>query len=286
MKMIRRNLLPFLAAAVACAAAATPAAAQEDVMRDVYGFFGSALDVEVATEGAGQIRLIRGRRSRIEVAGRAPNGFTSAALGGRGVRRLTLTALGGERADFVVVVPEDVRVRVLWPGTRRSEQFGTLSQSATFAWEPVEQRPMIETIGGADGATTRLDLPSVPRALDVRSAHRLDRLTIRIEGEVFSIAASRPIVSRPAGERLTLDAPTGADVTVMVPTDATFSVELDGVPAIDISGGDVRVLCESVLSQTLSDGSRWLTLTPVPRGGCSRPAPPTRNAQPAAARRT
>jgi len=262
-------------------------------MRDVYGFYGSSLDVEVAADGAGQIRFLRGQRSRIEVAGRSPNGFTTAALGGRGARRLTLTALGGERADFVVVVPEDVRVRILWPGTRRSEQFGTLSRTATFAWDAIVHHPMIESVrpGSATGTGTttgtRVALASTPRLVDVRSAHLLDRLTIRVEGEEFSISASVPIVTRTTSQGLSFDAPAGADVTIVVPSDDAFSVALDGIPAIDMRSGDVRVLCESVLSQTLPDGSRWLTLTPVPRGGCSPPAPDgPRGTETVGARRT
>jgi hypothetical protein len=155
-QLLRLALATLVVAPLALAASTSPALAQQDVMRDVYGFFGSSLEVDVAAEAPGRIRLIRGRRSRIEVAGRSPDGFTSAALGGRGVRRLTLTALGSEPVDFVVVVPEDVRVRVNWQGSARSELFGALAQTATYAWPSPDVRPAFETLG--PGIRHRADL--------------------------------------------------------------------------------------------------------------------------------
>lgn len=281
----RRHYL--LAAVLAVCAPLVPAdaVAQQDVMRDAFGFRGAALDVQIETEAAGRIRLIRGQRSRIEVAGRAPNGFTSAALGGRGVRRLILTAVGSDRADFVVSVPEDVRVRVTWPGAGRPELFGALSESATFAWETPVDRPAFETIRPGAGHSAPVAGGST-RIVDIRSAHRLDRLTLRLGEAVFDIEGGRA-EARGAGSTLHLDAPPRGDVGIDVPTGERFTLRLDGVDALVVDGADIRILCESVLSQTLPDGRRWLTLTPVPRGGCSsqpEPSPPSRAT--AAVRRT
>lgn len=137
------------------ALAAPPAAAQHgEVVRDAYTFLGSALDVDVATEAPGRIRFIRGGRSRVEVSGRALDGFATAALA---TRRLTLTSLGADRVDFIVVVPEHVRVSVRFAGSSRTEQFGSLSRSATFTWDPTETRPAFETIRSGSA-------PSTPRA--------------------------------------------------------------------------------------------------------------------------
>lgn len=291
MKQLHRLLLAVLVAApLTLLAPAEPALAQEDVMRDVYGFFGSSLDVDVAAEAPGRIRFIRGRRSRIEVAGRAPNGFTSAALGGHGVRRLTLTALGSDQVDFVVVVPEDVRVRVRWEGSNRSELFGTLDETATYAWQANLDRPAFETFrpgsresGGAEAPARRAAIPT-PRILDIEGAHRLERLTVRIEGSDFALSPAH-LLDTGRSDHVSVRAPEHGDVSVFIPRGHSLTLRLDGVEAIVIDDQDVRVLCEAVLSQTLPDGRRWLTLTPEAAGGCSLPAPPARHLTPAAHRR-
>lgn len=256
---------------------AAPLAAQQDVMRDAFGFHGSALDVLIESEAPGRVRIMRGQRSRIEVAGRAANGLTSAALGGHGVRRLTLSALGGDQVDFIVVVPEDVRVRLYRPGADGSDLFGALSQTATFAWEPPQARPTIETLRPASPFST------TPRALDIRSAYRLDRLTLRIGGtDGFTMSPRHQVTT--SGGASAVDARNGEEIDIAVPADAVFTLSLDGSDAIVVDRGAVRILCESVLSQTLPDGTRWLTLTPVPSTGCRNgadAAPPPRRATPA-----
>ena len=264
------RVLRSAATAILLAASAAPASAQMDVMRDTYGFFGSALDVEVATEAPGRIRLIRGQRARIEVAGRAPDGFTSAALGGRGVRRLTLTALASGPVDFVVSVPEDVRVRVRWEGSNRSELFGTLTHSATYAWESGIERPAFETLRPSRDPAPRA-AAATPRIVDITRAERLQRLTVRLGEESFSLSPATLLDRSGGAEHLRLVAPHDGDITLDVPAGETFTLRLDGVDAIVVERGAVRLLCESVLSQSLPDGRRWLTLTPAE--GCDRAAP-------------
>jgi hypothetical protein len=270
--------LPILAAA-ALLSGAQAASAQQDVMRDVYRFQGSALEVSVATETAGRIQLIRGQRSRVEVAGRAPDGFTSAALGGAGIRRLTLSALASGPVDFIVSVPEDVRVRVVWQGSNRSELFGPLAHSATFSWDRLVERPSIETFGSSAHARSSVATAAgIPRVIDIRSAHRLDRLSVHVGEPAFAFSGAQRDAARRAGDVMILDATTNSDLAIDVPAGQSMTLRLDGVDAIVIDGSGVRVLCESVLSQSLRDGRQWLTLTPVPGEGCSgsraRPAPP------------
>lgn len=277
----------ILAAALAAVEPPTAARAQQrEVMRDVYGFHGSSLDVQVEVESPGQVRFIRGTRSRIEVSGRATNGFASAALGGHGVRRLTLTALGADRVDFIVVVPEDVRVRVSWPGASRSELFGTMAETATFAWDSPVGRPGFETIGPGRGRPDRDATASpaprrslegtTPRLLDIVGAVRLERLTLRIEDGRFAASANREFTADRHGDRLHIDAPASGDLTVLVPRGERFTLSLDGVSAIVVDGADVRVLCAAVLSQELPDGRHWLTLTPAASGGCADRGQPDR----------
>lgn len=277
--------LTVTALILALASGASPSdvlAQHSEVMRDVYRFQGSSLEVDVDTESPGRVRFIRGTRSRIEVSGRALNGFASAALGGYGVRRLTLTSLGADRVDFIVVVPEAVRVRVNWPGARRSELFGTLTDAATYAWDTPAARPAFETIrpehgrsgGSASGPARRSLRGPTPELLDVHDAHRLERLTVRIEDAPFGVTADRDFTARRDADRVRIAAPASGDLTIFVPHGARFTLRLDGAPAIVVDRADVRVLCASILSQALPDGRHWLTLTPASDGGCtSRDAP-------------
>lgn len=291
--MIQLRRLAVIAATVALAWATAPAdavAQQSEVMRDVYRFQGSSLEVDVDTESPGRIRFIRGTHSRIEVSGRAQNGFASAALGGYGVRRLTLTSLGADRVDFIVAVPAAVRVRVNWPGARRSELFGTLSDAATYAWETPVARPAFETIRPGNGrsgepgymrGTPRRSLGGpTPLVLNIDDADRLERLTIRIEDTPFGVTADRDFTARRDADAVRIAAPVSGDLTILVPHGSRFTVSLDGAPAIIIDRADVRVLCASILSQALPDGRHWLTLTPAAGDGCAPGAPGDRSISP------
>lgn len=296
MTSLPRFLLAAALAAPLAAAPAAPALAQYDeVVRDVYGFQGSRLDIEVTTEAAGRIQLIRGRNSRIVVSGRAPEGFASSGLGGNGVRRLTLTSLGAEHVDFIVAVPEDVRVRVRWPGASRAALFGALAETASWAWDAPVERPAFETIGpridtgrdaaasGAPAAGRSVD-GATPRLLDVRDAHRLERITLRIEGSAFRASADHDFTAERRDDRLLLAAPSAGDLTVFVPRGDSFTLSLDGRPAIAIERDDVRILCDSALAQVLPDGRRWFTITPAPGSGCGPAQEPVRGATPAGRR--
>src|SRR5262245_10860711 len=109
---------------------ALPVDAQEDVRRRSFVFLDNNLTIEVLSEDAGVLRVVRGEAGLLEVAARAPNGFASFALGGREENELRLTALGN-RAEYIVVVPEDAYVRVRLPGKPTE----VLSRPAsTYTW--------------------------------------------------------------------------------------------------------------------------------------------------------
>jgi hypothetical protein len=94
----------------------TSAAAQQDVVRHGYAFFDRHVTIEVAAPAAGSLQLIRGESGRLEVAARSVGGFPAFALGGQRRDHLRLTAAGAESVDFIVVVPENVVVRLKFPG--------------------------------------------------------------------------------------------------------------------------------------------------------------------------
>lgn len=242
-------------------ALAAPARAQDDVMRDVYRFQGSALEVDVSTDLPGRLRMVRGQRSRIEVSGRAPDGFTSAALGGTGVRRLALTSMGGERVDFVVVVPEDVRVRVNWLGSNRSELFGPLSDHAVYDWDSPIGRPAFETIRPEGTPAAGIRRVATPSLIDIADPQRVERLTIRVGSDPFDIDGAARL--EPGADAIVVRPGRSGALTIRVPEDAETTIALDGRTALIIDGSGVHPACDAITAQTLPDGSRWFTLSPA-----------------------
>lgn len=109
--------MPVAAAALAIAAlAATPAAAAaQDLSGGIYAFFDRQLAIEVEPVAPGTLHVIRGRAGRLEVNGRSVGGFAAYGLTGHTRDRLQLTPVGAERVEYMVVVPEHVRVRLHLP---------------------------------------------------------------------------------------------------------------------------------------------------------------------------
>src|SRR6476661_806657 len=87
---------------------AAPAAAQKDVARHSFTFLDNNLTIQVISEHAGVLRVMRGEFGRVEVAARAPDGVPGFSLGGREGHDLLLTSVGSEKVDYIVVVPEEV----------------------------------------------------------------------------------------------------------------------------------------------------------------------------------
>ncbi|HEX7119567.1 MAG TPA: hypothetical protein VF212_12305 [Longimicrobiales bacterium] len=129
--------LPCVAVALALLlpAAASAQDRDADVVRRVYAFLGDRLTVRIETELPGTIRLIRGEKGRLEVAGRAPDGIPGFGLAERSGGELQLTAIGADRVEYLVVVPEEVHVKVRLPDRPVAEVFGAYDRTATFRWE-------------------------------------------------------------------------------------------------------------------------------------------------------
>lgn len=279
-----RVLAAAFAVVLASAAGAPAASAQErEVVREVYhNFFDSNLTVEVETEAAGRLRLIRGSRGRVEVAGRAPDGIASFGLDNTGRRRLSLTSLGSRRVDFIVVVPEQVRVHVLLPGLLRSELFGSMRSSATYDWPDEHARGPISTTPGhappapprSGPALTTLYAGATPPALDIADATALSSVTIRVEGSQFRLESDRLVPVGFGQDGISLDpAPQAGRIVVVVPADAaSFQLVLDGAPALLVRDGLAQPLCDPVMEQELDGGRVWYTFSPATGLSCVPPS--------------
>lgn len=112
-----------------------PAAAQESgVARQRFAFLENRLTIQVLVQTPGSLRVLRGELGQIDVAARAPDGFPGFGLAGSDGTELLLTAVGAERAEYVVVVPKQVRVVIRLPDRPVAEVFGTTDKLATYSW--------------------------------------------------------------------------------------------------------------------------------------------------------
>lgn len=128
--------LPALAGTLTLPALADARDRGGDTVRRVYTFLGSRLSIRIDAEVPGTVRLIRGETGRIEVTGRAPRGIPGFGLSDRVVDELRMTVVGGERVDYIVVVPEAVRVEVRLPDRHVAEVLGAHQDAATYRWAP------------------------------------------------------------------------------------------------------------------------------------------------------
>jgi hypothetical protein len=247
------------------------AQAQEDVARRQFAFFDNSLTVEVVADMPGQLQLVRGEAGRIEVAGRVPGGIPTFSLGGRENDKLRLTAVGGDRADFVVVIPEDATVRVQLPD-RHGHQMKSLHRAGKYTWGEKE-----DASTRANHATTKTIAPApagptvaytgaiAPRSVNVPKLNSARTVTVRFEGTTFNVAGTR-YMSVLNGDPNNIEVRTGDEVqdviiTLPVGTNA-FTLRLGGKLAMNVVGAEIRVYCDPVTEQDLGEGRRWYTFTP------------------------
>lgn len=126
----------FTAALPATAAAQTQ---DTETIRRTYTFLGDRLSVRVDGAVPGTLRVIRGESGRIEVAGRVRHGLAGFGLSSRNGHVLHLTAVGGEHADYILVVPDAVRVEIRLPGKSVAEVVGAFQDAASFRWDATER---------------------------------------------------------------------------------------------------------------------------------------------------
>lgn len=260
--------LAILAAGILNIAAALPASAQErGVARRLFTFLDDEVTVEVSAESEGRLQVVRGEPGRIDVAARVPGGVSSFALGGPFGTTLRLVAVGGENADFIVVVPEDTYLRVRLPN-RKNGNLGSSGRGGTFTWPATNA-------GSHTSAPLAPVEPALParahtseRAPTILNVPRLDavsRITVRVVDGPFEVGGSRYMSVTPGNDQ-TVEIRTGTEpqnLFVNVPQGTRdFTLKLGGRTALVIRGAEVTASCEPVLEQTVSGGSKWFTFTP------------------------
>ncbi len=266
-----RHPLIIALAVLATVGATTPAAAQEwMVAREQFAFVGNRLVIRVDPGPAGNLRIIRGAPGSVRVASRTGDGFTAAGLTAH--EELTLTALGNGPVDYLVSVPEDVRVQVRLPDRTFGESVSGRSRSRTFRWDEVAERhpdPAPEwTLSAIDAGplfaalvrTTAPAVVSVPDLAHVRS------LAVHIQHGPFRAMTSRPFAVEDGARDLVEIRPAAppVDLVLSLPPDSRdFRLVAAGRTILVVRAGQVTTFCSPVTDQRLSDGRRWLTFSPM-----------------------
>lgn len=262
-----------------------PAAAQEwGVVRRSFTFVDNTLSVEVRAGVPGELQIVRGGFGQVEVAARSDRGIAGMALSGRSRDELVLTAMGGDRVDYLVMVPENARVRIRVPGLQWGETFWPPQEQARFEWG--RARPAASTaatmfagIGSAPQAAAVADsgrgsdpeTPFVsfaggrtPELVEVPDPSDIGTLRVRVEGQEFRVETGRP-TSAQGGGRSVLEiraAGEPLDVVLVVPTATPmFTLRFGDAEALRIRGGRAEALCSPVLTQRLDGGREWFTYT-------------------------
>ncbi|HUE77399.1 MAG TPA: hypothetical protein VMM83_05610 [Longimicrobiales bacterium] len=266
---MQRTIVLFLA----LAAGAAPASAQEWLVnRERFRYVGTRLTIDVTTEAAGRLQIIRGEPGIVRVAGRVPVGFAVSGLSSRD-DRLTLGAAGAGPVDFMVVVPERVWISVRLPDRSRMEALGGHARHGTFEWG----RPAAAPMPTADllpeppgdigpGLFTTYSAALAPATVSLPDLAAVRTVTVRAGAVRFRIGTSRPLKLaagdphaleiRPAGEPL--------DIVIEVPAGtAEFTLTAPGGIALLIRGQSITTGCAPVTRQWLSGGREWVTFNPV-----------------------
>lgn len=260
--------------AFAVLALAVPVSAQQwQVAREQFAFAGRQLTIHVDTHVGGTLQIIRGPAGYVRVSGRSEDGMTAAGL--TADEHLTLTGTGSTNVEYVVSVPERVRISIRLPDRTRHESLAGMHRSGTFEWQaaaaapaepletwipdpqPGDAHPSAYTVYAGDLAPSSVSLPDLT---NVRT------LTVRVEGNRFRVAASRPLTLAQGDPRHLEIRPAGPplEVIVTVPTGTrSFELTADGASALVVQDGEVIIRCASSTRQWLSDGRRWVTFTPV-----------------------
>ena len=264
--------------------------AQRDVTRRSYTFLEDRLVVAVHAEAPGELQVVRGQRGRVEVAARSRDGFAGFGLGGDYTRQLRLTAVGSERVQYVVVVPEHVAVSVQLPrggvsdltdsdgvqvyrwGDAGAADYPARSGSNVFP-DALGEGHTGQHAPSADVLPTTLSglyvvhsADRAPALVDVPDLASVRSLSVRVEGSDFRVAATRPLALRPgstghvevrvSGEPL--------DLVFFVPRSAgAFELRSGSARLAQVAGGRPHSPCSGSIVQQPTAHQYWLTLFPA-----------------------
>jgi hypothetical protein len=209
----------------------------------------------------------------VEVAGRVRDGFAGFGLGGELTRQLRLTTAGGEHVDFLVVVPEHVRLTlelpqgaaVTVPPRQADAQYRWGETPADLPHDPPAGAAAAEALRPGEAGLLRLFATRRPPAvLDIPALDAVRSLNVRVEGAEFRIAASRPLEITEEGGRVTIRAGhEPVDIIVFVPRQgAGTSVHGGGRRLLLTSGGRPSTTCSGVMVQEPTPHQTWFTFHP------------------------
>jgi hypothetical protein len=264
-----------LAALALLAAAALPVAAQRDISQRWYTFLERNLTIEVVSENTGTLRILRGQPGLLEVTGQSQQGFAGFALGGRQEDELRLTAVGGQSADYLVVVPEDVRIRVRLPD-RKHVEVPSARPGATYSWgrdgapDTPDRSPAPARENALSGPTAETMFLShfsraVPRSFSVADLGNFDRLDVRFGGNDFRLSTSRAVSVDP-GRNDTIElraVQPGLSAVISLPVDTRdFRLVLGGKLALEVVSGEIRSYCDQIEMQASGIGTRTYSYVP------------------------
>lgn len=260
--------MKHLVAALALAAVLpAPAAAQRDVTRRAYTFLEDRLVVAVHAEAPGELQVVRGQRGRIEVAARSRDGFAGFGLGGNITRQLSLTAVGSEAVQYLVVVPEHVAVSIVLPGGGAAG-VPMSGGVAIYRWGTEAEDAPLESIAPTTASGLYIihsGRGRTPSAVDVPDLASIRSLSIRVESDDFRVAATRPLALRPGDQDLFQIRVEGdpVDIVIYVPR-GTSRFELRSGPQrlAAVSSGRPRGFCGGTVLQQPTPHQDWLTVFP------------------------
>lgn len=277
-----KQILAALALAALLPAAAS---AQRDVTRRAYTFLEDRLVVAVHAEAPGELQVVRGQRGRVEVAARSRHGFAGFGLGGDYTRQLSLTAVGSDEVQYLVVVPEHVAVSVQLPNGGTAQVPGRDGVS-TYRWGNMDRydagrthdrdRDYAEDPSAGEimpmMATTASGLYIVhagrgraPSLVDVPDLRSVRSLSVRIEGTEFRIASSRALALRPGDEDHMVVRVDGEplDLVIYLPRGTSgFQLRSGSTRLADVLAGRPRGYCGSTVVQQPTPSQNWLTVFP------------------------
>jgi hypothetical protein len=239
---------------------ATPVMGQRQVARRQYTFLDTNLTIDVQSDASGILRIMRGEAGLVEVAARAPKGFPAFGMGGRQGDELRLSSMGAERVDFMVIVPEDVRVRVRLPD-RRHVEIASSNPSATYQWGANAPPATDDTraVPPADGMYLSYQNEAVPRTFTISDVAGIARLDVRFEGADFRVSTSRLVTLNP-GRSDAINFRAGQpplNLVLSLPSNtADFRLILGARIGLEARNGEIRLFCEQFISQKLEDGRR------------------------------
>jgi hypothetical protein len=253
-------------------ATAAPAAAQDlGVSHRTFTFLDNTLTIEVIASAPGTLQIVRGEGGILDIASHVAGGVSSAALGGREENALRLTAVGGDKASFIVSVPEDAHVRVKLPNKKGSE-IGATRPGGTFTWPSPEQTTNASVTGvsasksrPASGPLLAYSAASAPLMLNIPTLTTVRTIRVRIADADFEVGGNRPMGVSRANAQYVEVVPSNEpeDLVMTIPLSTRdFTLRLGGSTALVMRGVEVLSYCEPVTEQRLQGGVRWFTFSP------------------------